>query len=81
MTREQLISNAAAKGAKVEFSTKRSLDVPLIGICFFGHYVYHWFVQLGEDVYFDHSYSMNTGKTKKGLRHRMRVNTSLGAYN
>ena len=80
MTREQLISNATAMEAKVDFSESKALGVPMIGICYKDSHTYHWFIQFDDDVYFHHSYSMLTGRTKKGLRHRMRVSARLGVY-
>jgi len=41
-------------------------NTPMFGFTLKGRHVYYWFKELGEnDWYFDHSYSTNTGATKK----------------
>ena len=84
MTREQLIQEATNKGAKIEFS-KSYCDTEMIGIRFKNKSTYHWFISWNDKpdarFYFYHSYSMNTGKTKRGMRHSMRINKSLNVYN
>jgi hypothetical protein len=43
-----------------------------------GKSVYHWFkCYAGENLYFDHSYSQNTGKIKRGNRHQLNVHISI----
>ena len=42
------------------------INTPMFGFTLKGKHVYYWFKELGEnDWYFDHSYSTNTGATKK----------------
>lgn len=86
MTRKQLILNARAKGATVD-TTKPDF----VGVRFPRQHVYHWFTAAiciaytdptdDDTMFFDHSYSMNTGKAKRGLRQMLRIKTSLGFYN
>lgn len=42
--------------------------------------VWHWFLKMDSCLYFDHSYSMNTGKTHKGTMHGLRIKDSIGFY-
>lgn len=80
MQKQQLIDNAIAKGYQVEFS-EDLLGLELIGINK-GKWNYHWFrVYSDGSAFFDHTYSQITGKTKKGWRHTIKVNDSLGFYN
>jgi hypothetical protein len=80
MTKQQLIDNATAKNFRVEFS-KDQFDNELIGINK-GKYNYHWFKVYSSDIVsFHHTYSQINGKTKKGLIHAIRVETTLGFYN
>lgn len=86
MKATELISNAIAKGARVEYA-RNDVLVDLygdkkIGIRFRNQNTYHWFKIWKDDntVHFDHSYSMNTGKAHRGLKHRMRIQESLGFY-
>ena len=48
-----------------------------VGVKFKNSFVWHWwfFHQIDDEVIylFNHSYSMNTGKSKKGVKHRMNV--------
>jgi hypothetical protein len=79
MNRNELIENAKAKKFTIEFSETR-YGTELIGINK-GKWNYHWFEVMGDSVYFNHTYSQLTGRTKKGVMHSIRVKTSLGFYN
>jgi hypothetical protein len=76
MNKTQLIEKANQKNFRVEFSLDQ-FGEEMIGInknksC------YHWFnVFSNGDVMFNHTYSMNTGTTKKGTMHGLRVYMSL----
>jgi hypothetical protein len=78
MNKQQLIENATAKAFVLEYS-EDLLGTELIGIGK-GKGCYHWFKVYGEDVYFDHTYSCNTGSVKRGLSHAVKVQDSLGFY-
>ncbi len=75
MTKQQLIDNATSKNFKVEFSEDRFGNI-LIGVNK-NNNCYHWFEIFGGDIYFNHTYSMNTGKTNKGTLHGLRILNSL----
>jgi hypothetical protein len=46
--------------------------IPMIGFRLKNKHVYHWFRITSEGwLMFDHSYSMNTGKSKRGVTARM----------
>ncbi len=75
MTTTQLIQNATAKGFKVNTENENLIGVNK------GKFVWHWFDVLCGEVYFNHSYSQNTGATKKSTMHRINVQDSLGFYN
>jgi hypothetical protein len=79
MNKQQLIENATAKAFVLQYS-EDLLGTELIGIGK-GKGCYHWFKVYGEDVYFDHTYSCNTGSIKRGLSHAVKVQDSLGFYN
>ncbi len=76
MTLQKLIENAKRKNCSIN-----SEDNKFVGVCFNRKHVYHWFKIEDNTVWFDHSYSMNTGVVKKGLSHGMRIKDSLGFYN
>ena len=86
MKATELEARAEAKGARVEYAENNYLvglyTDAKIGICFKNQHTYHWFRIWAADntVDFDHSYSMNTGKAHRGLKHKMRVKESLGFY-
>jgi hypothetical protein len=44
-----------------------------------GKYVWHWFDQsiTGQVLFFNHSYSQNTGSSKSGFRRGMRVKMAI----
>jgi hypothetical protein len=71
MTQEQLIKIANEKNFRVLFSSDK-FNNPLIGIDKGKHSV-HWFEIFQNDIYFNHTYSMNTGGVKKGIRHGLNV--------
>ena len=75
MTKQQLINNATAKNFKVEFSQDR-FGNEIIGINK-NNNCYHWFQTIGDNLLFNHTYSMNTGKTIKGTLHGLRILNSL----
>lgn len=82
MTLQQLIRNAEAKKCEISYDYQCLCQ---IGIKYPGKHVWHWFKWLDWDadkeVYYMHSYSQNTGKTHKGLKQRVAVQTQLGFYN
>lgn len=79
MKKQQLIANAQAKGFKVEFS-KDFLGSEMIGINK-GKSCYHWFKSFDDAcVFFDHTYSCNTGNINRGISHAIKVQDSLGFY-
>jgi hypothetical protein len=51
----------------------------LYGFCLPNKFVYHWFrTSHNEDyMFFNHSYSQNTGKSKKSIRQGIKVINSL----
>lgn len=68
------------KGNKIEDLHKSSnqLNQPIWGFKYINKHVYHWFGTYMYDgangvMYLDHSYSQNTGVTKKGVTHKMKV--------
>jgi hypothetical protein len=76
MTKEMLITNAKIRKASINLE-----DPKFIGIRFAHKNVWHWFEVTNDGfVDFDHSYSQNTGKTKRGVMHMIRVKESLGFY-
>jgi len=75
MTKQQLIDKATAKNFKVEFS-KDKFGNEIIGINK-NNNCYHWFEVLNDYLLFNHTYSMNTGKTNKGTLHGLRIINSL----
>lgn len=77
MIKQELIQTATAKNFQIEFS-KDKFDQEMIGVCK-GKGNWHWFTVLEETGYclFHHTYSQNTGRTKKGIRHGLEVALSL----
>lgn len=59
-------------------NTKYDLQEGFIGFQLKNKHVWHWFKHLdGTDFYFHHSYSQNTGATKRGMKQRFRVYHSI----
>jgi hypothetical protein len=79
MNKQQLIDNATAKNFRIEFD-ENQYGQQLIGINK-NKWSYHWFNVYDNEVYYSHTYSQLTGKTKKGMKHRWSVCESLGYYN
>lgn len=75
MNYEQLIETATTKNFNIEFSQDKFGNV-LVGISK-GKGCYHWFDVFGGQVMFNHTYSCNTGRVKKGVMHGIRVIMSL----
>lgn len=76
MNKQQLIENATKKNFKIEFIVDQ-FDNELIGINK-GKSCYHWFkVYSNDNVFFDHTYSCNTGNIKRGFDHGFKVTESL----
>lgn len=90
ITLENILTYAEIKGFEsqrhlVESSALRTEE--LVGFKVKGQHVWHWFKQvtysatetLQARVYFrfDHSYSMNTGRTKRGLMHGVRIEQKI----
>jgi len=72
MTKQQLIDNATAKNFRIEFS-KDKFGNEIIGINKNTN-VWHWFeVYFSGNVFFHHSYSMNSGKVNKGIIHGIKI--------
>lgn len=80
MTKQELINNATSKKFKVGLNETEMYNY--IGI-YKGRDVWHWFKSFKGDDYvlFDHSYSCNTGKSKRGIMHEIRVKQTLGFFN
>jgi len=77
MTATQLFANATKRNCNINIESEK-----FIGVKFPGQHVWHWFDvdQIDESVWFNHSYSQNTGTTKRGLRHGMKIKEALGFY-
>lgn len=75
MTKQELINNANSKNFRVEFS-KDIYGNEIIGINK-NNNCYHWFEVINENIYFNHTYSMNTGKIKKGIMHGLNILNSI----
>ena len=75
MTKQQLIDKATAKNFKIEFSQDR-FGNEIIGINK-NNNCYHWFELVNDYLLFNHTYSLNTGKTIKGTLHGLRIINSL----
>jgi hypothetical protein len=74
----ELIRNARSKKCRLEYTNGLTFD--FIGFCFPNKNVWHWYTVWDDgSVNFDHSYSCVNGKVSKGLRHRIRINTSMNA--
>jgi hypothetical protein len=73
---EQIVSLLKSKGAEVETSTNRFGD-PMFGIR--SKHSYHWFSKCNHtgSIFCEHTYSTNTGRTKAGLRHRIKTIYSI----
>jgi hypothetical protein len=82
MTASQLIANAENLGAKISLEYPDSIGIQFKSNRYSG--LWHWFSvdKIGEKVYIDfsHSYSQNTGASKKGLYHSMSIKSKLGFY-
>ena len=68
---EWAIQNAEKMGAVVckEYIQQ---TIPMIGFKLKNKHVYHWFcITESGFLLFNHSYSMNTGKSKRGVTARM----------
>jgi len=71
--KEVLIHTIISNGMEgIEFD-KSNEYVPKIGFKIKNNHVYYWFSIGGTEhrpiIYFDHSYSMNSGKTKRGYKY------------
>jgi hypothetical protein len=80
MTKEKLIENAKALKADISLEYENK-----IGIRYKNKFTWHWFeIWCGntenEFIDFCHSYSQNTGSSKKGVTHKMKVCARLGFY-
>lgn len=75
MTKQQLIDKATAKNFKIEFSQDK-FGNEIIGINK-NNNCYHWFEILNDYLLFNHTYSMNTGKSIKGTLHGLKIINSL----
>ena len=75
MTKQQLIQKATEKNFRIEFS-KDKFGNEIIGINK-NNNCYHWFEMIGENLLFNHTYSMNTGKSIRGTLHGLRILNSI----
>ena len=71
MTQEQLTQIANQKNYRVILSSDK-YNNPLIGIDK-GKNSVHWFEIFENGLLFNHTYSMNTGSVKKGIRHGLNI--------
>ena len=68
---EWAVKNAEKMGAVV-CKDYTQQTIPMIGFRLKNKHVYHWFrITESGFLLFDHSYSMNTGKSKRGMGARM----------
>jgi hypothetical protein len=90
ITLENILTYAELKGFEsqrhlVESSSYCTEEI--VGFQVKGQHVWHWFKQTTFKatetrearvfLSFDHSYSMNTGKSKRGLMHRIRIESKV----
>lgn len=78
MTIEEIKSQLEKTGIEHEIRKNEEQSwQTLIGIKLRSKHVWHWFTynQFTNSTFtsFDHSYSQNTGRTKKGLAHRIKT--------
>lgn len=71
MTKQQLLNKATSKNYQIELS-ENVWGNQLIGVSK-GKNCWHWFEVVGEDLLFRQTYSQNTGETKKGIMHSLKV--------
>jgi hypothetical protein len=71
-----IIEALKAKNCQV-IEEEDHLGYRMIGIRKPNQWVYHWFIVFQDTMLFRHSYSQNTGRTKKGTRHGWKVQQSL----
>ena len=68
---EWAFENAEKKGYEVCTEYILAL-IPMVGFRLKNKHVYHWFrITESNWLVFDHAYSMNTGKSKRGVTARM----------
>lgn len=49
-------------------------DSPTMLGIYLGKHCWHWFEKLTDgNIYFNHTYSQNTGRTKRGTMHRINI--------
>ena len=75
MTKQELIAIATKKNFKIELS-ENQFGNEIIGVNK-NNNCYHWFEVIGDYLLFNHTYSMNTGKSTKGILHGLRILNSL----
>jgi hypothetical protein len=71
---EWAVENAQKTGASV-CNDYLQASIPMVGFCLKNKWVFYWFKVVDGWLLFDHAYSMNTGKSKRGLRTRMHAST------
>lgn len=83
VTKKQLIDAAKEKGAEITISIDEYTSKERIGIRLKNKYVYYWFERYAWDthVFFNHSYSQNTGRTSKSYRSGWKILRSLKLMN
>lgn len=90
MTLQDILTYAELKGYE---SQRHLVDASsfyteeIVGFKVTGQHVWHWFKQTTfvatqtrearVFLSFDHSYSQNTGRTKRGLMHRLRMESKI----
>jgi hypothetical protein len=88
MTTSKLIENATKLNAEIYNEPvndhRQQIGIRFKSIRYSG--LIHWFdvytYTTGEvSIMFSHSYSQNTGKTKKGIMHGLNIQNKLGFYN
>lgn len=93
MTLENILTYAELKGYESQRHLVEAIPgytKELVGYQITGKHVWHWFTkttfeatekhEASVHVRFDHSYSMNTGRTKRGLAHRLRIEEKITQY-
>lgn len=72
MTKQELLQVATQKKFQIIHSFN-VLNLPIIGIDKHKNSIHWFFVHDSENVYFDHTYNVNTGKVKKSANHMINI--------
>lgn len=74
MTHKQVVLKSAALNSnRIEVVE----DGDKVGFRFKNKSTWHWFTTFDKFFYFDHSYSQNTGESKAGLWHAIKIRNSI----